>query len=198
MFFGNIYLWYILRGWEGCAGKQLWPVLRYYLGICLEGLKKTTDQAVIFSKSSLLSLPSHSAHCSWCLLVSILYFLYIVFHSLFCSFIMQRDSLHVITANPAEVVLISINSTTRYPRWSAVLLKEGIQTHMRFMNLSEISYAYIHPQNLRTVLWVVLSPSYLKPVTTRYSAQQYLLNICTARPSVSFIRNVCSNWPRYS
>jgi hypothetical protein len=24
-------------------GKQLWPNLRYYPGICLEGLRKTTD-----------------------------------------------------------------------------------------------------------------------------------------------------------
>jgi hypothetical protein len=26
--------------WKGCGRKQSWPDLRYYLGICLEGLSK--------------------------------------------------------------------------------------------------------------------------------------------------------------
>jgi hypothetical protein len=27
--------------WEGCGRKWPWPNLRYYPGICLEGLRKT-------------------------------------------------------------------------------------------------------------------------------------------------------------
>jgi hypothetical protein len=28
--------------WKGCGRKRSWPNLRYYPGICLEGLRKTT------------------------------------------------------------------------------------------------------------------------------------------------------------
>jgi hypothetical protein len=28
--------------WKGCGWKRSWPNLRYYPGICLEGLRKTT------------------------------------------------------------------------------------------------------------------------------------------------------------
>jgi hypothetical protein len=29
--------------WKGCGRKQLWPNLRYYPGICLEGLRKIME-----------------------------------------------------------------------------------------------------------------------------------------------------------
>jgi hypothetical protein len=28
--------------WKGCGRKRSWPNLRYYLTICLDGLRKTT------------------------------------------------------------------------------------------------------------------------------------------------------------
>jgi hypothetical protein len=32
--------------WKGCGRKRSWPILMYYLGICLEGLRKTTKLSV--------------------------------------------------------------------------------------------------------------------------------------------------------
>jgi hypothetical protein len=31
-----------MMNWKGCGRKRSWPNLRYYTGICLEGLRKTT------------------------------------------------------------------------------------------------------------------------------------------------------------
>jgi hypothetical protein len=42
--------WYLILhsikwtlNWKGCGEKWTWPNLRYYAGICFEGLRKTTD-----------------------------------------------------------------------------------------------------------------------------------------------------------
>jgi hypothetical protein len=31
-----------MKNWKGCGRKRLWPNLRYYPGICLDGLSNTT------------------------------------------------------------------------------------------------------------------------------------------------------------
>jgi hypothetical protein len=33
-----------ITNWKGCGRKQSWSNLRYYPGICLEGLRKTTNK----------------------------------------------------------------------------------------------------------------------------------------------------------
>jgi len=35
-----------MMNWKGCERKWSWPNLRYYPGICLEGLRKTTKNSV--------------------------------------------------------------------------------------------------------------------------------------------------------
>jgi hypothetical protein len=37
--------------WKGCGRKRSWPNLRYYPGICLEGLRKTTKNLSQDSRS---------------------------------------------------------------------------------------------------------------------------------------------------
>jgi hypothetical protein len=37
--------------WKGCGRKRSWPNLRYYPGICLEGLTKTTKNLSQHSRS---------------------------------------------------------------------------------------------------------------------------------------------------
>jgi hypothetical protein len=35
-----------MMNWKGCGRKQLWPNLRHYPNICLQGLRKTTKTSV--------------------------------------------------------------------------------------------------------------------------------------------------------
>lgn len=35
--------WLWMMNWKWCRRNQLWPILRYYYNICLEGLRKTAD-----------------------------------------------------------------------------------------------------------------------------------------------------------
>jgi hypothetical protein len=69
-----------MMNWKGCGRKQPWPNLRYYASICMEGLRKTTnnsghqcwcqmrfDMSVpwIWVNLSTCSVPSHSAQKEW-------------------------------------------------------------------------------------------------------------------------------------
>jgi hypothetical protein len=48
--------------WKGCGRKQSWPDLRYYPGICLEGLRKSSKTPVriadFWAKIWILDLPN--------------------------------------------------------------------------------------------------------------------------------------------